>query len=49
MENVRAQQANVDIARKANQDGTIYSPISGVITKREVEPGQTVAVGTNLV
>lgn len=48
MENVRAQQANVDIARKANQDGTIYSPISGVITKRDVEPGQTVAAGTTL-
>ena len=48
MENVRAQQANVDIARKANQDGTIYSPISGIITQREVEPGQTVAAGQTL-
>lgn len=48
MESVRAQQANVDIARKANQDGTIYSPISGVITKREVEPGQTVSAGQTL-
>ena len=48
MESVRAQQANVDIARKANQDGIIYSPISGVITKREVEPGQTVSAGQTL-
>ena len=48
MENVRAQQANVDIARKANQDGTIYSPIQGVITKRDVEPGQTVTAGQTL-
>ncbi|WP_180168142.1 efflux RND transporter periplasmic adaptor subunit, partial [Acinetobacter sp. YH12035] len=48
LENVRAQQANVDIARKANQDGTIYSPIQGVITKRDVEPGQTVAAGQTL-
>ncbi len=27
MESVRAQQANVDIALKADQDGTITSPI----------------------
>ncbi|WP_434062888.1 hypothetical protein, partial [Escherichia coli] len=32
LENVRAQQANVDIAEKAYRDGTILSPISGVIT-----------------
>lgn len=48
LENVNAQQANVDIARKADQDGIITSPISGVITKRQVEPGQTVAAGTTL-
>ena len=48
LENVNAQQSNVDIARKADQDGTIYSPISGVITKRQVEPGQTVAAGATL-
>ncbi len=46
--NVQAQQANVDIARKANQDGQIFSPISGVITKRQVEPGQTVSLGQTL-
>lgn len=48
MENVRAQQANVDIALKADQDGTITSPIHGVITQRQVEPGQTVAAGQTL-
>lgn len=48
LENVNAQQSSVDIARKADQDGTIYSPISGVVTKRQVEPGQTVAAGTTL-
>ena len=48
LENVNAQQSNVDIARKADQDGIIISPINGVITKRQVEPGQTVAVGTTL-
>ena len=41
LENVRAQQANVDIAEKADRDGTILSPINGVITQRQVEPGQT--------
>ncbi len=48
LESVRAQQANVDIAKKANRDGIITSPISGVITKRQVEPGQTVSVGQTL-
>ena len=45
---MRAQQANVNIAQKADRDGTILSPISGVITKREVESGQTVAAGQTL-
>ncbi len=48
LENARAQQANVDIALKADQDGLIKSPISGVITSRQVEPGQTVAIGQTL-
>jgi RND family efflux transporter MFP subunit len=48
IENVKAQQANVDIAIKANQDGIIRSPISGVITKRQVEPGQTVSMGQTI-
>ncbi|MFV5492213.1 efflux RND transporter periplasmic adaptor subunit [Acinetobacter sp. ASP199] len=48
LENVRAQQANVDIAQKADRDGIITSPISGVITQRQVEPGQTVAPGQTI-
>ncbi len=48
LESVKAQQANVDIAKKADQDGIITSPISGVIIKRQVEPGQTVSVGQTL-
>ena len=48
LENVKAQQATVDIALKAEQDGTLRSPITGIITKRQVEPGQTVAAGQTL-
>lgn len=48
LETVKAQQANVDIAVKADRDGLIRSPLSGVITKRQVEPGQTVAAGQTL-
>jgi len=48
LENVNAQQATVDIALKAKQDGTLRSPITGVVTKRQVEPGQTVTAGQTL-
>ena len=48
LENVNGQQSNVDLARKAEQDGVSTSAIDAVITKRQVEPGQTVAVGTTL-
>ncbi|KAF7276586.1 hypothetical protein GWI33_010055, partial [Rhynchophorus ferrugineus] len=44
-ENVKSQQANVDIALKAAQDAVIRSPITGYITSRQVDIGQTVAVG----
>lgn len=47
-ENVNAQQANVDIAQKAAQDTVIKSPISGYITQRQVDVGQTVALGQTL-
>lgn len=49
LETVKAQQANVDISVKANQDGILKSPISGIVTKRNVEPGQTVSVGQTLI
>lgn len=46
---MHAQQANVNIAQKAEREGyTIYSPISGVITQRQVDAGQTVAAGQTL-
>ena len=48
LENARAQQANVNIAQKAEREGTIYSSISGVITQRQVDAGQTVAAGQTL-
>lgn len=48
VENLRAQQANVDIALKAQQDGLVRSPINGVVTQRNVEPGQSVASGQTL-
>ena len=47
-ENVEAQKANVNIAIKAEQDGVIRSPIAGVITQRQVDVGQTVAIGQTL-
>lgn len=47
-ENVNAQQANVDIALKAAQDTIIKSPIAGYITQRQVDAGQTVALGQTL-
>ncbi|WP_130802383.1 efflux RND transporter periplasmic adaptor subunit [Acinetobacter ihumii] len=48
LETVNAQKANLDIARKADQDGIIRSPLNGVIIKRDVEPGQTVSAGQTL-
>lgn len=48
LDNVKAQQANVDIAQKAERDAILHSPISGVITVRQVEPGQTVSPGQTL-
>ena len=47
-ENVKAMQANVDIAKKASQDTVITAPISGYITQRQVDLGQTVALGQTL-
>ena len=48
LENIKAQQANVNIAEKANRDGIILSPLSGVVTQRQVELGQTVTAGQTL-
>lgn len=48
LENVKAQQANVDISNKAIQDSKIISPIQGSIVGRNIEPGQTVSPGQTL-
>lgn len=47
-EQIKAEQANVNIAKKAAQDTVIRSPINGVITNRQVELGQTITVGQTL-
>ncbi len=47
-EQIKAEQANVNIAEKASQDTVIRSPINGVITNRQIEQGQTIAAGQTL-
>ena len=47
-EQIKAEQANVNIAEKAAQDTVIRSPINGVITNRQVEQGQTITTGQTL-
>ena len=47
-ENVNAQQALLNIARKALNDAVITAPMAGVIARRQVEPGQTLAVNAVL-
>ncbi len=47
-EQIKVEQANVNIAKKAAQDTVIRSPINGVITNRQVELGQTISVGQTL-
>lgn len=41
-------QARRDLAKKFYDDTVIYSPISGIVTARPVEVGETVAPGTPL-
>lgn len=43
-ENVRAQQALVDIARKAENDALVKAPISGLVARRYIEPGGNVSM-----
>lgn len=47
-EQVNAQRAMLDISEKAIEDSVLKAPISGVISSRQVEVGQTVAAGQNL-
>lgn len=47
-EQVNAQRAMLQIAEKSIQDSILRAPLSGVISNRNVEVGQTVAGGQNL-
>lgn len=47
-ENVRAQQAMVDIANKALSDASVRAPMSGIVSRRYVEPGSSVGMGSKL-
>lgn len=47
-EAVRAQQALVDISRKALNDAVVRAPIGGVVAKRYVEPGSSVSMDARL-
>jgi membrane fusion protein (multidrug efflux system) len=47
-EAVRAQQAMVDISRKALKDAVVVSPMSGIVAKRYIEPGSSVGMEARL-
>ena len=47
-EQVNAQRALLQISEKAIQDSTLRAPLSGVVSNRQVEVGQTVAGGQSL-
>lgn len=47
-EAVRAQQAIVDITRKALNDAVVRAPMSGIVARRYVEPGNSVAMDSRL-
>lgn len=47
-ENVRAQQALVDIAKKAFNDASVRAPMSGIVSRRYVEPGSSVGMDGKL-
>lgn len=47
-EAVRAQEAVVDIARKALNDAVVRAPMSGIVAKRYVEPGSSVGMDARL-
>lgn len=47
-ENMAAQQAMINIAQKAVNDAVVSAPISGFVSNRQVQVGQTVATGQTL-
>lgn len=47
-ENVKAQESLVAIARKALNDAVVNAPMNGIVAKRYVQAGQTVAMNASL-
>lgn len=47
-ENVRAQQAMLNIARKALSDASVKAPQGGIIARRYIEPGSNVGMDARL-
>lgn len=47
-EAVRAQQAIVDISRKALNDAVVRAPMGGIVARRYVEPGNSVSMDSRL-
>lgn len=46
--NLDAQQALVNIAKKAANDANVQAPISGIVSNRQIQTGQTVASGQTM-
>src|SRR5438874_473670 len=47
--NVKSMKAQVQLARNALKDGVATAPLSGIVAKRHVQPGEKVAVEAPLV
>ena len=47
--NVKSAEAQVQLARNALKDATATAPLSGIVAKRHVQPGEKVAVESPLV
>lgn len=47
-ENVRAQQAMLNIVRKALNDASVKAPQGGIVARRHIEPGSSVGMDTRL-
>ena len=43
---IQAAQANLEFTRRQLQDATIYAPFSGVMSSREISPGQLISRNT---
>ena len=47
--NVKSMEAQVQLARNALKDSVAASPLSGIVAKRHVQPGEKVAIEAPLV